>query len=44
MLVGTRDGSSYSENEYAAWLRDVGFSNVNRIRLPGPAHLMVGTR
>ena len=44
MLVGTRDGSSYSEIEYGAWLREAGFQNVNRIRLPGPAHLMVGTR
>ena len=44
MLVGTRDGSSYSENEYAAWLREAGFQNVNRLRLPGPAHLMLGTR
>jgi SAM-dependent methyltransferase len=44
MLVGTRDGSSYSEIEYAAWLREAGFHNVNRIRLPGPAHLIVGTR
>ena len=44
MLVGTRDGSSYSENEYDAWLREAGFRNVQRVRLPGPAHLMVGTR
>jgi 2-polyprenyl-3-methyl-5-hydroxy-6-metoxy-1,4-benzoquinol methylase len=44
MLVGTRDGSSYSENEYGGWLREAGFRNVKRIRLPGPAHLMVGTR
>jgi (2Fe-2S) ferredoxin/SAM-dependent methyltransferase len=44
MLVGTRDGSSYSDVEYAAWLGEAGFQNVNRIRLPGPAHLMVGTR
>lgn len=44
MLVGTRDGSSYSEIEYATWLREAGFQNVNRIRLPGPANLMLGTR
>ncbi|MGO9640028.1 MAG: methyltransferase [Candidatus Acidiferrales bacterium] len=44
MLVGTRDGSSYSENEYAAWLREAGFQDVSRVRLPGPANLMVGTR
>jgi 2-polyprenyl-3-methyl-5-hydroxy-6-metoxy-1,4-benzoquinol methylase len=44
MLVGTRDGSTYSEGEYAAWLREAGFQNVTRFRLPGPAHLMLATR
>jgi (2Fe-2S) ferredoxin/SAM-dependent methyltransferase len=44
MLVGTRDGSSYSELEYAAWLHEAGFRDVNRVRLPGPANLMVGAR
>ncbi len=44
MLVGTREGSSYSEEEYSAWLREAGFRNVQRVRLPGPAHLMVGAR
>ena len=44
MLVGTRDGSTYSENEYAAWLREATFQNITRVRLPGPAHLMQATR
>jgi cyclopropane fatty-acyl-phospholipid synthase-like methyltransferase len=44
MLVGTREGSTYSEEEYSEWLREAGFRNVQRVRLPGPAHLMVGTR
>jgi (2Fe-2S) ferredoxin/predicted O-methyltransferase YrrM len=44
MLVGTHAGSSYSEDEYAAWLRQAGFRDVRRIRLPGPSNLMVGTR
>ena len=44
MLVGTREGSSYSEKEYGEWLREAGFRKVQRVRLPGPAHLMVGTR
>jgi (2Fe-2S) ferredoxin/precorrin-6B methylase 2 len=44
MLVGTRAGSSYSEEEYAAWLGEAGFQNVRRIRLPGPSGLMLGTR
>jgi len=44
MLVGTRSGSSYSEPEYAEWLRDAGFSDIRRVRLPGPAGLMLATR
>lgn len=44
MLVGTRAGSSYSEPEYAEWLRDASFSEVRRVRLPGPAGLMIGVR
>ncbi len=44
MLVGTTAGNTYSEPEYANWLRDVGFTNVRRVRLPGPASLMSGVR
>jgi len=44
MLVGTQAGSSYSEPEYAGWLRDAGFSDVRRVRLPGPSGLMIGVR
>jgi (2Fe-2S) ferredoxin/predicted O-methyltransferase YrrM len=44
MLVNTRAGASYSEPEYAAWLRDAGFSDVRRVRLPGPGGLMIGVR
>ena len=44
MLVGTEAGSSYSQPEYAAWLRAVGFQDVHRIHLPGPSGLMLGTR
>jgi len=44
MLVGTRAGSSYSEPEYAAWLRNAGFSDVQRVRLPGPTGLMIAIR
>jgi SAM-dependent methyltransferase len=43
MLVGTRAGSSYSEPEYISWLREAGFSDVRRVRLPGPAGLMIAT-
>ena len=44
MLVGTEAGSSYSQQEYAAWLRAVGFQDVHRMILPGPSGLMLGTR
>ena len=44
MLVGTRAGSSYSEPEYADWLREAGFGEVRRVRLPGPSGLIIATR
>lgn len=44
MLVGTEAGSSYSEEEYTAWLREAGFQEVQRVRLLGPTGLMVGVR
>ncbi len=44
MLVGTPAGSSYSEPEYTAWLRDAGFQEIRPLRLPGPSGLIVGTR
>ena len=44
MLVGTQAGSSYSESEYASWLRNAGFADVRRVRLPGPSGLMIGVR
>ncbi|HXY70555.1 MAG TPA: methyltransferase, partial [Gemmatimonadales bacterium] len=44
MLVGTDEGSTYAEAEYASWLGAAGLTGVRRIRLPGPADLMVGVR
>ena len=44
MLVGTQAGSSYSEPEYVKWLHKAGFSDVHRVRLPGPSGLMIGAR
>jgi 2-polyprenyl-3-methyl-5-hydroxy-6-metoxy-1,4-benzoquinol methylase len=44
MLVGTANGSTYSEEQYAAWLREAGFSGVRRITLVGPSDLMVAER
>jgi len=42
MLVGTDAGASYSEAEYAGWMKAAGFAEVSRIKLPGPSDLMVG--
>lgn len=42
MLVATNAGASYSEAEYRAWMKEAGFSTVDRVNLPGPSDLMVG--
>jgi (2Fe-2S) ferredoxin/SAM-dependent methyltransferase len=42
MLVGTDAGASYSEAEYSGWMKAAGFTEVERINLPGPSDLMVG--
>jgi predicted O-methyltransferase YrrM len=44
MLVGTRHGDTYTEEEYASWFRDAGFAGIERVNLPGPASLMLGAR
>ncbi len=44
MLVGTQAGRSYSEPEYTAWMRDAGFAEVRRVRMPGPAGLMIARK
>ena len=45
MLVGTKEGSTYSEAEYAGWLREAGFHDIRPVRLPGgPSSLMIAQR
>jgi (2Fe-2S) ferredoxin/2-polyprenyl-3-methyl-5-hydroxy-6-metoxy-1,4-benzoquinol methylase len=44
MLVGTEGGSSYSEPEYASWLREAGFRAIRNVPLPGTTALMIGVR
>jgi (2Fe-2S) ferredoxin/ubiquinone/menaquinone biosynthesis C-methylase UbiE len=44
MLVNTRGGASYSEEEYTAWLREAGFGEVRRVPMAGPAGVLVGRR
>lgn len=42
MLVQTRGGSTYTEQEYGGWLREAGFTRIAR---PDPAgDLIIGTR
>lgn len=42
MLVSTDAGASYSEPEYTQWMKTAGFTDVHRIKLPGPSDLIVG--
>lgn len=42
MLVATHGGATYSEPEYEAWLKAAGFTEVKRVRMPGPVNLIVG--
>ncbi len=42
MLVSTEGGASYSEPEYTEWMKDAGFSEVQRINLRSPSDLIVG--
>ncbi len=44
MLVATERGESHTRADYEGWLRDSGFSRVERIELPGPADLMVAEK
>jgi 3-hydroxy-5-methyl-1-naphthoate 3-O-methyltransferase len=44
MLTGTRAGASYSEPEYADWMKNAGFGGIRRVRMPGPSNLMMGTK
>ncbi len=36
MLIETRDGRNYTAAEYGAWLCDIGFHKVRRVRVAGP--------
>jgi hypothetical protein len=44
MLVLSKHGATYAEPEYNVWLREAGFREVNRVRLPGPINLMVASK
>src|SRR5208337_1866384 len=42
MLVATDQGASYNETEYSGWMKNAGFADIFRIKLPGPSDLIVG--
>ena len=44
MLIGTQEGSSYSESEYRAWLEDAGFKNIRKIDLESNSSIIVGKK
>jgi predicted O-methyltransferase YrrM len=44
MLVGTPQGSNYTEAEYRAWLTEAGYQDVRRIRLSSPMELITARR
>ncbi len=42
MLVGTRNGSTFSKSQYQEWLVSAGLRDVQHIALPGPNDLILG--
>jgi ubiquinone/menaquinone biosynthesis C-methylase UbiE len=44
MLMGTDSGDTWSFNEIAGWLRDVGFENARTLESPGPSPLILATK
>jgi 3-hydroxy-5-methyl-1-naphthoate 3-O-methyltransferase len=44
MLVNTDAGDTYSFEEIASWLKDVGFVNPRTIASPGPSPLIVANK
>lgn len=44
MLVGTKNGSSYSGREYIDWLNQTGFVSPQVVNIPGPTGLVIAAR
>ena len=44
MLVNTDNGNTYSFEEIAEWLKDVGFTNAHTLDSPGPSPLILATK
>jgi cyclopropane fatty-acyl-phospholipid synthase-like methyltransferase len=41
MLVGTRNGGTFSESQYQGWLIKAGFQGVQHVSMAGPNDLMM---
>jgi SAM-dependent methyltransferase len=44
MLVNTEAGDTFTFGEMAAWLREVGFTDVRQLGAPGPSPLILATK
>jgi (2Fe-2S) ferredoxin/predicted O-methyltransferase YrrM len=44
MLVGTRNGSTFSKSQYQGWLVQAGFQHVRLVPLPGPNDLVLASK
>ncbi len=44
MLVATAEGNSYTEQEYAEWLRAAGLKEIRRLEINAPTDLMVALK
>jgi ubiquinone/menaquinone biosynthesis C-methylase UbiE len=44
MLVNTEQGDTFSHNEIANWLRDVGFGEIRSLEAPAPSPLVLATK
>lgn len=44
MLIGTQEGSSYSESEYRSWLEAANFKHIKKIDLESDSALIIGKK
>jgi hypothetical protein len=44
MLVNTDHGDTWSFDEIAGWLKEVGFTNSRQLESPGPSPLILATK